>query len=201
MAINESIDGSLGGAFESMHSWSGVKLPEPESEAFQNGKAAAVRKLLPHTQLGVVEAAVAVIKLTGAEYDFKLGNQTNVSITLPTNDEEQPVAVLHSHSRDIVFSAEDWATFLTWRNVQQLHAVVDGKTYSLHKPQYWRHVEAPTASEVADSYDAYMWEFWQRAEISNVTITPELERAYCCKKLCAQYGILFRYGIRLGDEE
>jgi len=184
---------SASGAFESMHVWLGEALIEAESEAFQNGKAAAVRKLEPFAKEGSREAASVVLKLDGSEYNFEAGVEDEVNCQIPG---DQVVAHFHTHPVEWPHSEADWPGFLSIGSIEQSHVITPTTTYSLHKPIGWK-VDPYDVCElsVLENYD----ELLDDEILKSKSWSPRLETAWkesVFHQMAAHYGIIVRIGKR-----
>jgi len=190
--------GSSGGAFEALREWAGNAIP-PESKAFQDGKARAVQKLLPYAKPGSNEAASVVLKLDGSEYDFAVGTPESVSPGIPNNDENTPVAVLHTHPEDLTFSPADYHQLLSSRNIEQSHVIAPSGIYSLHKPPEWMAMEPVTRPAAERAFQEATIKVFSRAEDEGVEQSETEEREGVMRELSKKYGILWRKGTAAGD--
>jgi HK97 family phage portal protein len=200
---------SNGVHFDDLHNWEG-DLPDIETPIFQQGKAKALKALLPYTKEGSVEAGTVVVRKDGRVYPLSTGEGSEeVNVAAPQG---VPVALLHTHDYDGAHSDADWATFLVHGPIEQSHVVTAHKTYSLHKPVNWnpkklgipQATETDTDDEVAqklsDAENIYLNHYWDAAHQVGVGRKgwETLAADQAARAMADAHGIIYRVGTREG---
>lgn len=193
--FNKYVGSASGGAFEALHEWKGDSVP-PESEALQEGKAKAFKKLLPYAEDGKKEAASVILNSDGKEVSFEVGNIDEVKFRVPL----ARCTILHTHPTDSPFSGKDWYGILSSDNAMQEHVVGPSMTFSLHKPETWKGHDISPEKFNAQRKEILMGIQRQAYREGKTLSNNETDLRYN-KIMAKKYGILYRVGTRQKEVE
>ena len=105
--------------------------------SYDSGLKAARDLLRPFALQGEHEAAIIVDRDTGLHLDFQTGGRGQVTpdwIKIPAGAK---ATVLHTHTIDVAFGAEDWDCLANQASVTEIQAVCPNEIYVLKKPDDW----------------------------------------------------------------